>query len=94
MGDFNAKIGRGAEGELIGNYCLGERKSRGDRVAQFNKEKDFIIGNMFFTHHPPYVTALYNDTRPCVILRDTALLPESRSETKYAINKQMAEQLD
>lgn len=30
MGDFNAKIACGVEGESLGNYCLGKRNNKGD----------------------------------------------------------------
>lgn len=52
IGDFNAKIGCGAEGENIGAYGLGTRNNRGDRLAQFCVENNLLIANTFFKQHP------------------------------------------
>lgn len=43
MGDFSVKIQYEVEGELIENHGLDGRNNRGDCVAQFSKEGDFII---------------------------------------------------
>lgn len=51
MGEIKAKIGSGAEGESAGNYGSGERNSRGDCLAHFSKENDFVIANTFCEHH-------------------------------------------
>lgn len=48
MGDLNAKIGKGSEGEYIGEFGLGTRNKRGDRLAQFCQEKDLIITNTYY----------------------------------------------
>uniref|UniRef100_A0A8D8VC16 Craniofacial development protein 2 n=1 Tax=Cacopsylla melanoneura TaxID=428564 RepID=A0A8D8VC16_9HEMI len=52
MGDFNAKIGKGRIGEHIGNFGLGERNDRGERLSMFAVEQDLIVTNTFFQHHP------------------------------------------
>lgn len=52
IGDFNAKIGRGVEGDSIGAYGLGERNGRGDRLVQFCVENNLLIANTFFKQHP------------------------------------------
>lgn len=61
MGDFNAKIGRGAEGDTVGMYGLGEINSRGDRLVQFCNEKSLFVSNTFFKLHP---RQLYTWTSP------------------------------
>ena len=48
MGDFNAKIGKGEQGEHIGKYGLGNRNERGERLAEFCQEKNLAIMNTFF----------------------------------------------
>ena len=52
MGDFNAKIGRGREGEVVGPFGLGERNSRGDRLSEWCAENEQVIMNTWFRHHP------------------------------------------
>ena len=50
LGDFNAKIGCGSYQDLVGNYGLGERNSRGDRLLQFCIEHNFVVTNTTFKH--------------------------------------------
>ena len=50
LGDFNAKIGKGAYQDIIGPHGLGDRNSRGDRLQCFCLEKDLIIANTYFQH--------------------------------------------
>lgn len=52
MGDFNAKIGKGREGEGVGPHGLGTRNERGDRLRVFAEEQELIILNTFFKLHP------------------------------------------
>ena len=39
MGDLNAKIDKGKCEDLIGEYGLGERNERGERLVEFIQEK-------------------------------------------------------
>lgn len=48
MGDYNAKIGQGKSGELVGDYGLGDRNERGDRLLIFAQEHQLAIMNTFF----------------------------------------------
>lgn len=48
MGDFNSKLGRGAEGEYVEAFGLGEKNSRGDRLLQFCTENCLFAANTFF----------------------------------------------
>lgn len=52
MGDFNAKVGKGNDGKMVGSYGLGERNDRGDRLVQFCQEEELILANTFFQLPP------------------------------------------
>lgn len=40
MGDWNAVVGEGAEGKIIGKYGLGKRNSRGDKLVEFCERRE------------------------------------------------------
>lgn len=52
MGNFNAKIGKGKSGELIGEHGLRLRNKREDRLKVFAEEHQLVILNTFFKLHP------------------------------------------
>lgn len=52
MGDWNAKIGKGERGNLVGAFGLGERNERGDRLYTFCLEHQFVITNTYFKLPP------------------------------------------
>ena len=52
MGDFNAKVGQGKEDDIVGNFGLGQRNERGDRLIQFCREERMIITNTLFKLPP------------------------------------------
>ncbi|XP_047996924.1 uncharacterized protein LOC125234635 [Leguminivora glycinivorella] len=52
LGDFNAKVGKGTVGKVVGDFGLGNRNVRGDRLIQFCEEKEFIITNTWYQHPP------------------------------------------
>jgi len=52
MGDFNAKVGKGKVADIIGDYGLGTRNERGDRLLQFCTEENFSIMNTWFKLPP------------------------------------------
>ena len=37
MGDFNARVGEGSDGKVIGKYGLGKRNERGQMLSDFAK---------------------------------------------------------
>ena len=52
MGDFNAKVGEGAEFSAgIGHFGLGTRNERGQRLADFSTANNLSILNTQFNHH-------------------------------------------
>ncbi|KAK3733300.1 hypothetical protein RRG08_037093 [Elysia crispata] len=60
--DFNAKVGKGRRDDIIGEYRLGENNERGDRLFEWAKMNEMIIGNTWFEHHPRRLwTWLSND---------------------------------
>ena len=48
LGDFNAKIGKESFENITGNFGLGKRNERGDRLIQFCIENNMIVSNTFF----------------------------------------------
>jgi hypothetical protein len=67
MGDMNAKVGKGSYEKIVGNFGLGKRNDRGDRLIQFCVENNLIVCNTFFQHHP---RKLYTWTSPADIVRN------------------------
>jgi hypothetical protein len=52
MGDFNAKVGKGSDGECVGSFGLGQRNDKGDRLVEFAEKNQMVICNTMFQHHP------------------------------------------
>ena len=50
LGDMNAKIGIGKEGTVVGEYGIGERNERGNRLVEFCKQNHLVIANTFKKH--------------------------------------------
>uniref|UniRef100_A0A0B7BR26 Endonuclease/exonuclease/phosphatase domain-containing protein n=4 Tax=Arion vulgaris TaxID=1028688 RepID=A0A0B7BR26_9EUPU len=48
MGDMNSKIGKGKYKNIVGQYGLGTRNERGDRLIQFCEENNMVICNTFY----------------------------------------------
>lgn len=48
MGDWNAKVGKGATANVTGQYGLGIRNDRGKRLIQFCQEEEFLITNTLY----------------------------------------------
>uniref|UniRef100_A0A8D8R613 Craniofacial development protein 2 n=1 Tax=Cacopsylla melanoneura TaxID=428564 RepID=A0A8D8R613_9HEMI len=51
MGDFNARVGRGEELPYVGQYGLGDRNERGDRLVELCAKNNLVITNTWFKHH-------------------------------------------
>ena len=52
MGDFNVKVGNERVDEVVGDHGLGQRNERGERLIDWTKMHDMIIGNTWLKHHP------------------------------------------
>ena len=48
MGDFNAKIGKGKQGKVVGPHKLGERSDRGEIFVKFCINNKLIVCNTWF----------------------------------------------
>ena len=48
MGDFNAKIGKRKQGEVVGPHGLGERNERGERLIEFCISHSLMVCNTWF----------------------------------------------
>ena len=55
MGDWNAKIGRGREGRVVGPFGLGVRNDRGDKLYEWCAENEQAVMNTWFKHHPRFL---------------------------------------
>ena len=51
-GDMNAKIGQGKYADIVGNWRLGKRNERGDRLVEFSEKNDMCIMNTWFSQPP------------------------------------------
>ena len=52
LGDMNAVVGEGKEEEVAGEFGLGLRNERGDKLVEFCQRNKLGITNTFFNHHP------------------------------------------
>lgn len=52
MGDFNAKVGQGRVEDVVGDFGLGDRNNRGDKLIQFCQEEKLVITNTWFKLPP------------------------------------------
>ena len=67
MGDMNAKIGKGRHSNVVGNWGLGKRNERGDRLLEYAVKNDLRIMNTWFKQPP---RKLYTWTSPGDIVRN------------------------
>lgn len=61
LGDFNAKLGKGEASGLVGNFGLGERNDRGERMIEFCQQYNMVVTNTWFKLPP---RRLYTWTSP------------------------------
>ena len=48
MGDFNARVGEGSDGKMIGKCGLGKRNDRGQTLSDFCKKYQLVVTNTLF----------------------------------------------
>ncbi|XP_049768102.1 uncharacterized protein LOC126101500 [Schistocerca cancellata] len=51
MGDWNSRVGKGREGNIVGEYGLGLINERRSRLVEFCTEHNLIIANTLFKNH-------------------------------------------
>jgi hypothetical protein len=48
MGDWNAVVGEGRDGSEVGQFGLGARNDRGERLVEFCRRKNMVVSNTWF----------------------------------------------
>lgn len=52
MGDWNATVGEGREGIIVGPFGLSKRNDRVGRLVEFCSRYHLMITNTWYQHHP------------------------------------------
>ena len=51
MGDWNSVVGEGLDGKEVGQFGLGRRNERGEKLVEFCRRKKLMITNTWFQNH-------------------------------------------
>ena len=52
MGDMNAKVRNGRHEDIVGQYGLGEKNTRGQKLIDWCTQHQKVITDIWFRHHP------------------------------------------
>ncbi|XP_067004726.2 craniofacial development protein 2-like, partial [Anabrus simplex] len=65
MGDWNAVVGQGREGNTVGEFGLGQRNEKGSRLVEFCTDHNLVLANTWFKHNKRrlYTWTRHGDTR-------------------------------
>ena len=51
MGEMNAKVGNGRHEDIVGQYGLGEKNTRGQKLIDWCTQHQQVITNTWFRHY-------------------------------------------
>ena len=51
LGDWNAVVGQGRDDKVVGEYGVGNRNERGEKLIEFCKMRKLMVANTWFKHH-------------------------------------------
>jgi hypothetical protein len=62
MRDFNARVGEGSDGKVIGKYGLGKRNDRGKMLSEFGKKESARSSISWYILSSTYIVSAEKET--------------------------------